>query len=59
MIDRRLGYPIIRLIFMGGYRESSGEDGRHVEECQSSLDFVSFIPATDEIDTAREESGLN
>ena len=40
------------------YGESRSENTGHVKEGKTSLDFVTFVPATDEIDTTREEASL-
>jgi len=40
------------------YGKSGSKDTGHIKECQTSLNFVSFIPTTDKIDTTREKASL-
>jgi len=40
------------------YRKSRGEDTGHVKERQARLDFVSLVPAADQVDAARKETSF-
>jgi hypothetical protein len=50
--------PEISIFICDSYRETGGKNTRHVEESETSLDFITFVPTTDKINASREEASL-